>query len=219
MTSYLRAWQSLPKRQLALVLLLAAAVALANINQPYPEIAPLQHVPTVLLILATPVLLRRFPLSNGAVGSLTTFFLLHTLAGRYTYSNVPYDAWARMVTGHDISSALGLKRNGFDRVVHLSFGLLWIAPFVQVMQRHASLPRRASIVMAFLFIGAFSAAYEIFEWLLTLMAPANLADDYNGQQGDPWDSQKDMAIAIMGGAISSLWLWRSRRHGRRLTGQ
>lgn len=210
MTSYLRAWQSLPKRQLALVLLLAAAVVVANINQPYPQIAPLQHIPTVLLILATPPLLRRFPLSDGAVGSLTAFFLLHTLAGRYTYSNVPYDAWARSVFGHDISGTFGLHRNGFDRVVHLSFGLLWIAPFAQAMQRHAALSRRAAIVMAFLFIGAFSAAYEIFEWLLTLMAPANLADDYNGQQGDPWDSQKDMAMAILGAAVSSLWLWRER---------
>lgn len=210
MTSYLRAWQGLPKRQFALILLLAAAVVLANINQPYPDLAPLQHIPTVLLILAAPPLLRRFALSDGAVGALTAFFLLHTLAGRYTYSNVPYDAWARMLLGHNISSTFGLQRNGFDRLVHFSFGLLWIAPFAQAMQRHAALPQRAAIIMAFLFIGAFSAAYEIFEWLLTLMAPANLADDYNGQQGDPWDSQKDMAMAILGAALSSVWIWRKR---------
>lgn len=210
MKSYIHAWQGLPSLQRAMVLVLATAVALANVHQPYPAIAPLQHMPTVLLILAAPLLLRRFPLSDGAVGSLVVFFLLHTLAGRYTYSNVPYDAWARALTGHDISSLLGLRRNGFDRVVHAGFGLLWVGPFAEAMQRHAHLPRRASVVMAFLFIGAFSAVYEIFEWLLTLAAPANLAEDYNGQQGDAWDSQKDMAMAILGAAVSSIWAMRRR---------
>ncbi|WP_206244254.1 DUF2238 domain-containing protein [Novosphingobium terrae] len=204
MQSYIRAWQTLPSRQLALLLMLIAAVVLANINQPYPDLAPLQHIPTALLIVAAPPLLRRFPLSDRSVGWLTGFFLLHTLAGRYTYSNVPYDAWARALTGHDISGTFGLGRNDFDRVVHLSFGLLWVGPFAEAMQRHAGLSRKVGVVMGFLFVGAFSAAYEIFEWLLTMLAPANLADDYNGQQGDPWDSQKDMAMAILGAAISSL---------------
>lgn len=211
MTSYLRAWQCLPHRQLALILLLAAAVVLANIAQPYPDLAPLQHIPTVLLVLATPPLLRRFPLSDGAVGALVAFFLLHTLAGRYTYSNVPYDAWARLLTGHDISSTFGLVRNDFDRLVHFSFGLLWVAPFAQAMQRHAGLSRGAGVMMAFLFIGAFSAVYEIFEWQLTLLAPPGLAADYNGEQGDPWDSQKDMAMAILGAAVASWWSLRRRR--------
>lgn len=66
-------------------------------------------------------------------------------------------------------------------------------------------------MMAFLFVGAFSAAYEIFEWQLTLLAPASLADDYNGQQGDPWDSQKDMAMAILGAAAASFWPLFKRR--------
>lgn len=111
-----------------LLLLLILALVLANIRQPYPDLAPLQHIPTVLLLVAAPLLLRRFPLSDGAVASLTAFFLLHTLAGRYTYSNVPYDAWSRALTGHDISTTFGLARNDFDRLVHLSFGLLWVAP-------------------------------------------------------------------------------------------
>lgn len=211
MASYFRAWQALPSRQLVLLLLLILAVALANIHQPYPDLAPLQHIPTVLLIVAGPPLLRRFPLSDGAVGSLTAFLLLHTLAGRYTYSNVPYDAWARALTGHDISSSFGLARNNFDRLVHLCFGLLWTCPFAEGARRHAGLSRRAAAMMAFLFVGAFSAIYEIFEWQLTLLAPANLANDYNGQQGDPWDSQKDMAMAILGAAAASLWALRGRR--------
>ena len=49
-----------------------------------------------------------------------------------------------------------------------------------------------------------SVVYELFEWLLTLVAPANQADNYNGQQGDMWDAQKDMALALLGASMA--WL-------------
>ncbi len=206
MLPYFDAWRALSRRQLASLLVLALAVVLANIRQPYPTIAPLQHVPTVLLIAAAPLLLRRWPISDSAVLGLLLFWLLHTLGGRYTYSNVPYDQWAVAVTGHGISDALGLTRNGYDRLVHLAFGLLWVAPFAEAMRRHAGMGSQASVWTAFLFVGAVSAFYEIFEWLLTMLVAPGLADEYNGQQGDVWDPQKDMAIAMLGAAIAVLWV-------------
>ena len=187
-------------------------MVLANIAQPFPEIAPLQHVPTVLLILFAPLLLRRWPLSTCAVGCITGFFLLHTFAGRWTYSNVPYDDWAKALTGgHTVSEVLSLHRNDFDRVVHASFGLLWTPAFAEMMRRHAGMGFNASLWTAFLFVGAVSALYEIFEWLLTIIVAPGMADDYNGQQGNVWDSQKDIAIAILGSAIAALWSSLRRR--------
>lgn len=210
MSSYASAWRGLPRPQLASLLLLGLAVVFANIRQPYPEIAPLQHLPTVLLLLAAPPLLRRWPLSDAAIVGLLLFWLLHTLGGRYTYSNVPYDAWAVALTGHSIGGTLGLVRNGYDRFVHLAFGLLWVAPVAQAMHRHAGMGRRAGVWTAFLFVGAMSAFYEIFEWLLTILIAPDMADEYNGQQGDAWDPQKDMAIALFGAALAAIWLWPRR---------
>jgi len=204
--TYLRSWGALPASQLRMIVALAIAVALANVRQPYPDIAPLQHLPTVLLILAAPWLLRRWPLSDGSVGCILAFFLLHTLAGRYTYSNVPYDAWGRALLGVSIDRAFGLVRNDFDRLVHLSFGLLAIRPFAEVARRYGGMAPKAAIVSGFLFVGAVSALYEIFEWLITIILAPAMADDYNGQQGDAWDSQKDMAIALVGAFIVSLWM-------------
>jgi putative membrane protein len=186
-------------------------VVLANIDQPYPAIAPLQHVPTVLLILAAPPLLRRWPLSTGAVGCIVGFFLLHTFAGRWTYSNVPYDDWAKALASHTVSEVLGLHRNDFDRVVHVSFGLLWTPAVAEMMRRHAGMGLKTSLWTAFLFVGAVSALYEIFEWLLTIVVAPGMADDYNGQQGDVWDSQKDMAVAILGSLVSAIAGWRRGR--------
>lgn len=214
--NYLRSWGVLPTSQLRMIVALAIAVALANIRQPYPDIAPLQHIQTTLLVLAAPPLLRRWPLSDGSVGCVLAFLLLHTLAGRYTYSNVPYDAWGRAVLGISIDHAFGLVRNDFDRIVHLSFGLFAIRPFAEVGGRYGGLGRRAAIVGGFLFVGAASALYEIFEWLLTIVLAPGMADEYNGQQGDMWDSQKDMAIALLGGAMTSLrMLIRSGEGARR----
>lgn len=204
--NYLRSWGALPAPQLRMIVALVIAVVLANIRQPYPDIAPLQHIPTILLVLAGPRLLRRWPLSDGSVACILAFFLLHTLAGRYTYSNVPYDAWGRAVLGISIDQAFGLIRNDFDRVVHLSFGLFAIRPFAEAGRRYGGMGRKAAIFGGFLFVGAISALYEIFEWLLTIVLAPGMADEYNGQQGDMWDSQKDMAIALFGAAVTSVWM-------------
>jgi putative membrane protein len=119
---------------------------------------------------------------------------------------VPYDAWARALLGVSIDKTFGLTRNGFDRLVHLSFGLCAILPFSEVARRYGKLGRRAGMLTALLFVGAVSALYEVFEWLLTLVLAPGLADEYNGQQGDIWDSQKDMAIAMLGGALVAGWM-------------
>lgn len=187
---------------------LALALVLANIAQPYPDIAPLQHLPTVVLVLAAPFLLRRWPLSDGAVWATTVFMLIHTLAGRYTYSNVPYDAWSHFLTGHTISETFGLARNGFDRFVHLMFGVLAVPVYAEVAQRYTGASRRAALWNALLLVGLVSALYEIFEWLLTIVVAPEMAADYNGQQGDPWDAQKDMAMALIGAVLAVVPRWR-----------
>ncbi|MEM1249606.1 MAG: DUF2238 domain-containing protein, partial [Acidobacteriota bacterium] len=49
---------------------------------------------------------------------------------------------------------------------------------------------------------AVSALYEIFEWLLTIVVAPGYAESYNVQQGDAWDAQKDMALALLGSALA-----------------
>ncbi|KEQ54842.1 DUF2238 domain-containing protein [Sphingobium chlorophenolicum] len=205
-------WKALPVAQRRMIILLVAAIIAANIDQPYPELAPLQHGPTVLLVLAAPWLLRRWPLSNGSVGCMLLFLLLHTLGGRYIYSYVPYDAWARAVSGHDISGTFGIARNGYDRLVHFAFGALLTAPFAEAARRYGVMRMGWSMAFAFVAVGFVGAIYEIFEWLLSVVAAGQTADWYNGQQGDMWDPQKDMAAAQIGSLAALIWL-RATRQG------
>ena len=186
------------RRLLGLLLIL---LLVAQIDQPYPEIALLQHIPTMLLIVTGPLLLRGWPLSTASVACIVAFMALHTLGGRYAYSNVPYDDWARAVTGTTLSDAFGWTRNHYDRLVHFAFGALSVVPVAEVARRWGGLSRRGAAFTVLGWVLAISCLYEVFEWLLTIVAAGETADRYNGQQGDIWDAQKDMALAALGAIL------------------
>ena len=75
----------------------------------------------------------------------------------------------------------------------------------EIVRRYAGAGWRTSLWFAVLFVGCVSALYEIFEWLLTMLLAPGMANAYNGQQGDVWDAQKDMAIAILGAFLAGVW--------------
>lgn len=197
-----------PEVQKRLTGLLLILLLLAQIEQPYPEVALLQHLPTMLLIVASPWLLRRWPLSTASVACIVAFMALHTLGGRYAYSNVPYDDWARTLTGTSLSDLFGWSRNHYDRLVHFAFGALSVIPVAEVVRRWGGLGSRAAGLAVLGWVLAISALYEIFEWLLTIAAAGETADRYNGQQGDIWDAQKDMALATLGAIMALVLTWR-----------
>jgi len=200
----------LPRTQKRLIGLLLALLLFAQIDQPYPEIALLQHIPTMLLLVASPWLLRRWPLSTASVACIVAFMALHTLGGRYAYSNVPYDDWVRALTGSSLSDTFGWTRNHYDRLVHFAFGALSVVPVAEIARRWGGLGPRGAALTVLGWVLAISCLYEIFEWLLTIVAAGETADRYNGQQGDIWDAQKDMALATLG-AILVLAIPRSDR--------
>nr|WP_188235586.1 DUF2238 domain-containing protein [Sphingopyxis sp. LK2115] len=200
---------AIPFAQRRLIGLLLALLLIAQIDQPYPEVALLQHIPTMLLLVASPWLLRRWPLSTGSVACIALFLALHTLGGRYAYSNVPYDDWARALTGATLSDGLGWTRNHYDRLVHFAFGGLSAVPVAEVARRWGGLGARGAMLAVLGWVLAVSALYEVFEWLLTLAAAGETADRYNGQQGDMWDAQKDMALAALGAVAGlAIGMWR-----------
>ena len=209
------AWRSLPRGQRLLLLGLAALLVLVQIDQPYPAVARLHHLPTLGLILAAPFLLRRWPLSTASVACIAAFFALHTIGGRWTYTDVPYDDLARTLTGLTITETFGFARNHYDRIVHLAYGLLAVLPVREALLRHLRLGSRTALYVAVESVFAASLIYEVFEWLLTLGMAVEVADRYNGQQGDLWDAQKDMALAVFGALVAAaLVMWRNRKEDR-----
>lgn len=194
---------SIPPIQWALLALLPIALFLSAWHALYPENTVLQDAPTLVLVLVAVPLLRRYPLTTPTVAMIVGFFLLHSIGARWSYSFVPYDDWSRVLFGQTITATFGFSRNHYDRLVHLSFGLLAVPVVRELARRHFGLGPRAALYVAPEFVMAFSAFYEIFEWSLAVFMDPVSADAYNGQQGDIFDSQKDMAMATAGALVAT----------------
>lgn len=190
----------------ALLSIAALLLLVSCIGAPYPEQMYLQHIPTAVALALLAISSRRYPLSNAAFTCLVVFLMFHILGARYIYSYVPYDQWAKALIGTDLTSIFHFQRNHYDRLVHFVFGLLWVLPVWEVCVRTFKVPRRFAYYVAFEFVLAFSALYELFEWGLTMVLSPNDADAYNGQQGDMWDAHKDVALAMLGSLAALLAL-------------
>lgn len=196
------------KTKLALVLLVAIATIITCINPIYPHEQLLQHIGTVLLFipLITDVFKKAMPIS--AFVGLVCFTILHVIGARYIYSYVPYKEFAVSVGIVD-SGFFQDPRNHYDRLVHFSFGVLLFPYLVFVCKKCFKQQRFITVFMAWLMIQTGSMIYELFEWLLTIVVSSDAADSYNGQQGDMWDAQKDMALALLG-STAMLFLYMLR---------
>ncbi|GES32435.1 DUF2238 domain-containing protein [Streptomyces angustmyceticus] len=152
------------------------------------------------------VVWRRFPLSPLLCCLLAVHALVLIVGGHYTYSEVPL--------GHWLQDALDLSRNPYDRIGHLMQGF---APAILVRELLVrTSPLRGSAWLAPLTVCAclaFSAFFEMIEWWSAL-AGGSAADAFLATQGDPWDTQWDMACALLGAIVSLLLL--SRVHDRQL---
>lgn len=167
-----------------------------------------------LVYAALPLLVgtaRRLRFSDATYCALFAFFVLHAIGAHYTYSLVPYDRWAEALTGSTLNDALGWQRNHYDRVVHFAYGLC-ITPAAVELLRAVAPPRGLwRGVLPLLFVMSHSAIYELVEWLAAVTFGGDLGVAYLGAQGDPWDAQRDMALATLGSLLALAWLGARRR--------
>jgi putative membrane protein len=148
------------------------------------------------------------------------FLCLHSVGAHYTYSLVPYDAWFESLTGATLSSRTGWNRNHYDRLVHLAYGLLLAYPAREVFLRVADVRGFWGYFLPLDVVMATSMLYELIEWGAASYFGGDLGTAYLGTQGDPWDAQKDMALATLGGviamAVTAAINWRYQRDFARL---
>lgn len=185
---------------------LVLLVGLSFIGSPFDEQLPLQHIPTAVALALFLVLSKRYPVSRASFICFAGFLLVHTLGARYVYSNVPYDEWATAIFGQSISETFGWTRNHYDRFVHFFYGIFFFIPAREILTRYMAIPQKRADYFAIEFVMASSALYEVIEWLLTIMVAPEIADTYNGQQGDIWDSQKDVVLATMGAVLTLVFV-------------
>ena len=129
------------------------------------------------------------------------------VGGHYTYAEVPLGDW--------VADALDWARNPYDRLGHLAQGFVPAIVVREILIRRS--PLRPGKWLAFLVVCvclAISAAYELIEWWTALVGGES-ADAFLGTQGDQWDTQWDMFMALVGSVASVTLL--GRVHDRQIT--
>jgi putative membrane protein len=163
----------------------------------------------LLVFAAVPLLWvtrRRWRFSNLSYLLITVFLTLHALGAHYTYSLTPPGDWLR--------DGLQLGRNHYDRLVHLAFGSLLTLPVWEMLRGVAGLRSGPASLLSLSVILAGSGLYEILEAVVAMIVDPDLGAAYTGTQGDEWDAQKDMLLALTGALMATaviIFRTRSRR--------
>ncbi|HJW71926.1 MAG TPA: DUF2238 domain-containing protein [Geothrix sp.] len=161
----------------------------------------MENLPVIIGVPILALTHRRFPLTNLLYVLIALHALVLMVGGYWTYAEVP--------AGHWVKGWLHLARNPYDRLGHLAQGFVPVLLFREVLFRKGVLkPGAWSIFVLLLMVLGLSAAYELVEWQ-TAVWTGSSADAFLGSQGDPWDTQWDMACAFLGGC-AALALFSSR---------
>ena len=183
------------------VLLVASGIHPRDRFTWFLEIAP--------ILIAVPILMathRRFPLTPLAHRLIFVHAAILMLGGHYTYAEVPLGFWMK--------ETFGFARNHYDRIGHFAQGFVPAIVAREILIRRT--PLRSGGWLFFLVTCvclAMSASYELFEWA-TAVATGAKADAFLGTQGDPWDTQWDMFVALLGALGAQLFL--GRFHDRQI---
>lgn len=161
------------------------------------------------VLIALPLLLatrNRFPFTKLAYALIGIHGLILIVGGTYTYAHVPAGFW--------VQEWLGLERNPYDRLGHLAQGFIPAIVAREILIRAFRLaPGRFLFFVTTCICLAVSAFYELIEWWSAL-ALGQGAHEFLGTQGDEWDTQWDMFLALVGAGASQLLL--SRVHDRQI---
>jgi putative membrane protein len=184
--------------KLAALIAVLAALVVSGIK-PFDRITWWMEVAPVLI--AAPVLVwthKRFPLTSLLYILITIHALVLILGGAYSYARVPFGFW--------LQDLLDLERNPYDRIGHFMQGFVPAMIAREILLRGGFVSRRGMAAFLSICVAlAFSAFYELIEWWAAL-ALGQGADEFLGTQGDPWDTQADMFLALLGAASALIAL-------------
>jgi putative membrane protein len=194
----------------SLALYSAALIALLALSgyQPF-DLATwvMEIVPVVVVLVVLWASHRRFPLTPLLYALIFIHAAVLMLGGHYSYARVPLGDWMR--------DAFQLARNPYDGIGHFAQGFIPAIAARELLLRRAGLRRGGWLfaVVVLTCLGV-SALYELIEWGAAV-ALGQGAEEFLGTQGDPWDTQKDMALAGVGAVVALLTL--SRWHDAQLS--
>jgi putative membrane protein len=156
---------------------------------------------TLPVMMALPVLLltyKKFPLTNLTYTLIAIHAMILMLGAHYSYAKVPLGFW--------MEEWFGWTRNNYDKIGHFMQGFGPAIYTREIISRTS--PLRRGKWLGFISIAvplAFSAIYEIIEWVASLSDPTD-TEAFLGTQGYIWDTQSDMFLCLIGSMVALILL-------------
>jgi putative membrane protein len=196
-----------PARNLVAVSAIWLLALAASGIAPRERLTWFMEVVPVLIVLPLLVATRdRFPFTALAYALIAAHGLILIVGAAYTYAHVPAGFW--------VKDWLGLARNPYDRLGHFAQGFVPAIVTREILVRTFRIaPGRFLFFITTCVCLAISAFYELVEWWSALVLGQG-ADEFLGTQGDPWDTQWDMFLALVGAWAAQLTL--ARWHDRQI---
>jgi putative membrane protein len=166
----------------------------------------LETAPALIALIALFMTRQKFRLTDLAYNLILAHSLILMVGAHYTYAEVPLFDW--------LQDVFNLERNNYDKVGHLAQGFVPAIIAREILIRnHVLLNSKWLNFFIVCICLAISAVYELLEWCVALVS-SEAAEAFLGTQGDHWDTQSDMAFALLG-AILALALLR-KTHDRHI---
>ena len=185
------------KLRVVLLIVVLAALIVSGVS---PHDRGVWWAEVMPVLIAAPILIvsaHRFPLTQLTYSLIAFFALILILGGAYTYARVPI--------GFVVQDWFDLARNPYDRFGHFFQGVTPAILGRELLLRTSPLrPGKWLFFLVTLSCLGISALYELVEWASAELW-AGGAVEFLGTQGDPWDAQADMLMAVMG-AMLAQWL-------------
>ena len=166
----------------------------------------LEVLPALIGFAVLAATYRKFQLTRLTYILILIHCIILMVGGHYTYAKVPLFDWIR--------DAFEMSRNNYDKVGHLAQGFVPAIIAREIFIRKSIIRGRGWLnFLVVCFCLGFSAFYELIEWWVAA-STGESADAFLGTQGYVWDTQSDMALALLGAILALIFL--SATHDRQI---
>jgi putative membrane protein len=155
----------------------------------------LENALTFVFIVFLLVTSKKYQFSDLSYLLICIYLCLHVYGSQYTYAENPFGYW--------LQEKFNTSRNHYDRIVHFSFGFLLAYPMREMFLKWLKYPRWVAWSLPIEITLSVSSFYELIEWAVADLFFKAQGNAYLGTQGDVWDAQKDIFLAVSGAILAT----------------
>ena len=155
----------------------------------------LENTLVILFVLFLLMAYRKYQFSDLSFLLITVYLCLHIYGSKHSYAENPFGYWLQDVFNTD--------RNHYDRLVHFSFGFLLAYPMREFFLKWLQFPRWVAWLLPIEITLSIGSFYELIEWAVADIFFPEQGLSYLGTQGDVWDAQKDIFLAVLGAVLAT----------------